>query len=148
MLLDIFLARPHDLDWTVNVFSNFDCANDTIDLEPPAKSTADTNITPVVTRSELMAPPVLRSGRHHDTGASINANLTAHPTPSGQGLRPRGGIPAFRPLRAHFGHCGRRYRSCSGADSVFRCTFCSPRLRSKHRLVMLAGRGRQIEPGE
>jgi hypothetical protein len=31
---------------------------------------------------------------------------------------------------------------------LFRCTFCSPRLRSKSRLVMLAGKGRQIEPGE
>jgi hypothetical protein len=33
VVLDISLARPHDLDPTIDVFGNFDCANDTIHLE-------------------------------------------------------------------------------------------------------------------
>src|SRR5258708_9584672 len=41
VVLDIFLARPDDLDRTIDVFGDLDRANDTIDLQPSAKSTAD-----------------------------------------------------------------------------------------------------------
>src|SRR5258708_36767873 len=41
VVLDIFLARPHDFDWAVNVFSDLDSADDAIDLQPAAKAAAD-----------------------------------------------------------------------------------------------------------
>ena len=40
-MLDIFLAGPHDFHWAVDMFGDLDGANDPIDLEPPAKATAD-----------------------------------------------------------------------------------------------------------
>jgi hypothetical protein len=40
-VLDVFLARPDDLDRTVDVLGDLDSADDTIDLEPPAKPTAE-----------------------------------------------------------------------------------------------------------
>jgi hypothetical protein len=41
VVLDVFLARPHDLDRTVNVFGDLNRASDAVDLEPPAESAAD-----------------------------------------------------------------------------------------------------------
>ena len=40
-VLDVFLAGPHDLDWAVDMLRDLDGARDTIDLQPPAESTAD-----------------------------------------------------------------------------------------------------------
>ena len=41
VVLDVLLARPDDLDWTVDLFGNLNGANDAITLEPTAKPTAD-----------------------------------------------------------------------------------------------------------
>ena len=41
VMLDIFLAGPHDLHGAVDLLRDLDGANDAIDLQPPAKSTAD-----------------------------------------------------------------------------------------------------------
>ena len=40
-MLDILLARPHDLDRTVDMLRDLDGASDTIDLEPAAEIAAD-----------------------------------------------------------------------------------------------------------
>jgi len=37
VVLDVFLARPHDLDRAVDLFGDLDRANGTIDLQPPAE---------------------------------------------------------------------------------------------------------------
>ena len=41
VVLDVFLARPHDLDGTVDMLRDLDRASDVIDLQPPAESAAD-----------------------------------------------------------------------------------------------------------
>ena len=41
VVLDIFLARPHDLHRTVDVLRDLDRASDAIDLQPAAKAAAD-----------------------------------------------------------------------------------------------------------
>src|SRR6516162_8299949 len=41
VMLDVLLARPDDLDWTVALFGDLDGANDAVALEPAAKPTAD-----------------------------------------------------------------------------------------------------------
>src|SRR5713101_8115771 len=41
VVLDIFLACPHDLDRTVDVLGDLDGATDAIDLQPPAESAAE-----------------------------------------------------------------------------------------------------------
>src|SRR5215510_6569014 len=41
VVLDVFLAGPHDLDRTVDVFGDLDGTNDAVDLQPPAKPTAE-----------------------------------------------------------------------------------------------------------
>src|SRR6267378_52660 len=41
VVLDIFLARPHDLHGAVDMLRDLDGASDAIDLQPPAKAAAD-----------------------------------------------------------------------------------------------------------
>src|SRR4029077_8165084 len=41
VVLDVFLAGPHDLDGAVDMLRDLDGASDTVDLQPPAKATAD-----------------------------------------------------------------------------------------------------------
>src|SRR5712671_199141 len=41
VVLDIFLAGPHDLDGTVNLLRDLNCANDAVALQSPAKPAAD-----------------------------------------------------------------------------------------------------------
>jgi hypothetical protein len=41
VVLDVFLARPDDLDGAVDMLCDLNGANDAIDLEPPAKPAAD-----------------------------------------------------------------------------------------------------------
>src|ERR1700676_3066347 len=38
---DVFLAGPHDLDGAVDMLRDLDGAPDTVNLQPPAKATAD-----------------------------------------------------------------------------------------------------------
>ena len=40
-MLDIFLARPHHLDRTVDLLGDLDGASDIVGLQPPAKAAAD-----------------------------------------------------------------------------------------------------------
>ncbi len=41
VVLDVFLARPHDLHGTIDLLRDLHGANDAIDLQPPAKAAAD-----------------------------------------------------------------------------------------------------------
>ena len=41
VVLDVFLARPDDLDRTIDLLGDLDGANDAVDVEPPAESAAD-----------------------------------------------------------------------------------------------------------
>ncbi len=41
VVLDVFLAGPHDLDGAVDLLRDLDGAGDAIDLQPPAKAAAD-----------------------------------------------------------------------------------------------------------
>ena len=41
VVLDVFLARPDDLDRTVDVLGDLNCASDAVDFEPPAEPAAD-----------------------------------------------------------------------------------------------------------
>src|ERR1700730_15230586 len=53
VVLDVFLAGPHDLDGAVDMLSDLNGASDTVDLQPPAKATAD----------EMIGhPPVVHGG--------------------------------------------------------------------------------------
>ena len=40
-MLDVFLARPHDLHGTLDVLGDLDGADDAVDLEPAAEPAAD-----------------------------------------------------------------------------------------------------------
>src|ERR1700758_3783954 len=41
IVLDVFLARPDDLDGAVNVFGDLNGASDAVDFQPTAKPAAD-----------------------------------------------------------------------------------------------------------
>ena len=41
VVLDVFLARPHDLDRTVDLLGDLDGSDDAVGLEPPAEAAAD-----------------------------------------------------------------------------------------------------------
>ncbi len=41
VVLDIFLAGPHDLDRAFDLLGDLDGADDTVDVQPPAESAAD-----------------------------------------------------------------------------------------------------------
>jgi hypothetical protein len=75
VVLDIFLACPHDLDRTVDVLGDLDGANDAVDLQPPAKPAAD----------QMIVDTTLSTGRPAVFAAAAWARATAcEPTQTSQ----------------------------------------------------------------
>ncbi len=79
-MLDVFLARPDDLDRTIDVFGDFDSASDAVDLQPPAEPAADQVIVDHdFFQRQTDSLRRRRLGSRHHLGANPNlAAVVAH----------------------------------------------------------------------